>query len=304
MTAETLALLACPDCGSSFDGQGNPSDRLECSSCGASFNVANGVPNLLPGRDRDDRWREWDEKQALGLAEYEQAEGEGEGFADVAAEFASFAGMRGTILDIGCGIGNAPPYVDRSGDAHYVGLDPLNGRAVHDFEFVQGVGEQLPLRDAVCDFVVSATSLDHVVEPERVLSEAKRVLKPTGFLALWVAVVDEEAILKRWWRPRFHPRVALREGGPRRLLGGFWYWAVTAPRKRLTTRVRFHLDPEGLIRDLYADRMRFHFHFYRQNEVEELLRRCGFAVRKQRVIEDRDRGNSLFVLAGPTGEAG
>jgi SAM-dependent methyltransferase len=305
MTAETLALLACPDCGASFGDEGDPTERLECSSCGARFSVANGVPNLLPTRDRDDRWREWDQKQALGLAEYEQAEEvESEGFADVAAEFASFVGIRGTILDIGCGIGSAPPYVDPSGDAHYVGLDPLNGRIAHNFEFVQGVGEQLPVRDAVCDFVVSATSLDHVVEPERVLSEARRVLRPTGFLALWVAVVDEEAILKRWWRPGFEPKAALREGGVRRLLGGFWYWAVIAPRKRLTTRVRFRLDPDGVIRDLYADRMRFHFHFYRRNEVEDLLRRCGFVVRKQRLIVDRDRGNSLFVLAGPTGDVG
>jgi SAM-dependent methyltransferase len=275
---------------------------LACTSCGARFAVEDEVPKLVPRRRGAARWRQWDEKQARGLAEYEQSEPMAGPFQAVAVEFGRFAKLHGTVLDVGCGIGGAPPYVNASEVANYIGLDPLDGRGEHGFDFIQGIGEQLPIRDEVCDYVVSATSLDHVVEPERVLGEARRVLKPGGRLALWIAVVDEDAILHRWWRPPFEPRAAFREGGLRRLLGSLWYWSVVAPAKRLVTRVRFRFAPEAVIRDLYADRMRYHFHFFRRAEVENLVSRSGFTVLKQRLVQDRDYGNSLFVLASPTGK--
>jgi len=150
---------------------------------------------------------------------------------------------------------------------------------------------------------VSATSLDHVVDPERVLLEANRVLKSEGSLALWIAVVDEDAILNRWWRPRLDPGAAFRQGGARGLAGNVVHWALVAPARRLAARLRLRLDPEKLIEDLYSERMRYHFRFYRCREVEDLVARCGFRVVKQQLIEDRERGNSLFVLARPDARA-
>jgi SAM-dependent methyltransferase len=300
MRRETLEVLACPECHGRLEPPDHAVVSLACTSCGARFAVDNDVPRLVPRGGRDERWGEWDEKQALGLIEYEQSDPPAGYFHDVAVEFGHFAELHGTVLDVGCGIGDAAPYVPSTEVANYIGLDPLDGRGGHGFDFIQGIGEQLPIRDAVFDYVVSATSLDHVVEPDRVLSEARRVLKPGGRLALWIAVVDEDAILHCWWRPPFEPRAAFREGGLRRLLGSLWYWSVQAPRKRLVMRVRFRFAPDAVTRDLYADRMRYHFHFFRRVEIENLVAHCGFTILKQRLVESRDYGDSLFVLASPT----
>jgi SAM-dependent methyltransferase len=49
---------------------------------------------------------------------------------------------------------------------------------------VQGIGERLPLADASVDLVLSMQVLEHVQEPERVLREIDRVLRPGGVLYL------------------------------------------------------------------------------------------------------------------------
>ena len=46
--------------------------------------------------------------------------------------------------------------------------------------FVRAVGEYLPFPDASFDAALSFWSLNHVDQPERVLQEVGRVLKPEG----------------------------------------------------------------------------------------------------------------------------
>ena len=86
--------------------------------------------------------------------------------------------LRGLVLDIGCGIAARPAYFTDDPDCTYVGIDPLDGAVVREFDFVQGIAERLPFADATFDGVISATMLDHVPDPTRVLSDARRVLKP------------------------------------------------------------------------------------------------------------------------------
>lgn len=85
---------------------------------------------------------------------------------------------RGILLDIGCG--DRPyqlllPHVHR-----YVGMD-LDARRRPD---VVGAAEQLPFRDRVADTVLCTEVLEHSPEPEQVLREIRRVLRPGGTLIL------------------------------------------------------------------------------------------------------------------------
>ena len=84
----------------------------------------------------------------------------------------------GRVLDLGCGVGHsfhllAPREtvgVDRSADA-------LTGQ---ERETIVADMRELPLPAASFDAVLSVQSLEHVPDPERVLAEARRVLRPGG----------------------------------------------------------------------------------------------------------------------------
>jgi SAM-dependent methyltransferase len=302
MKQVTVELLACPECGGELRGQDAEATApgetsLACANCGARYTATSNSVRLLPRLSQDGSWSEWNDKQELGLEEYE-VETQSEAEDPLAERFGEFAGLHGVVLDIGCGIGAVPSYARSPSIENYVGLDPLDGERKRGFDFIQGVGEQLPIQSAALDCVVSATSLDHVVDAERVVAEARRVLKPDGAFALWIAVADEETLV-RPFRPRLDPAAAYEQGGVRQLAGHCWNWAIAAPVRRFTLRRRFRRDPEGVVRDVFADRMRYHFHFFRPEQVEGLLTRSGFAVKRRQLVRDVTRGSSLFVLATP-----
>ncbi|MDX1487928.1 MAG: methyltransferase domain-containing protein, partial [Acidiferrobacterales bacterium] len=99
------------------------------------------------------------------------------------------------VLEIGCGAGPiAEALAQWPGVAEVVGVDPspvllekareLRG-AISNLAFQEGDGRSLPLGDAEFDVVVMHTTLCHVPSPERVLSEAFRVLRSDGWLAVF-----------------------------------------------------------------------------------------------------------------------
>ncbi len=297
---EFLELLACPACG---DELGDDGPQLRCAHCGSRYPIVDGVPHILP-RLRGSRWREWEVKQELGLAEYEAEAEPSEHILGLARAFAEFADPVGLILDIGCGTAAQPPYHRRDGRARYVGVDPLVGTIARDFEFVVGVGEHLPFRSARFDVVLSATTLDHVVDAATSLREARRVVRPGGRVALWVGVVDSVALRHAATADYPLPTAAgMRRRLAQRDLRGIRTAAlrrlVHNPARRATTELRFRLRERETIDALYADRASYHFRFFKESDVLHLLEESGLDIVNTRSFGDPAHGWSLFALAKP-----
>lgn len=94
------------------------------------------------------------------------------------------AGARGRVLDVGCAGGWARSAI--AGDCAYIGLDyPTTVDAFYGTRpDVFADGAALPFHDEAFDTVLLLEVLEHVAEPERVISEIARVLKPGGSLLL------------------------------------------------------------------------------------------------------------------------
>jgi ubiquinone/menaquinone biosynthesis C-methylase UbiE len=97
------------------------------------------------------------------------------------------------VLEVGCGTGAVTRLLARRpGVAEAVGVDPSPvfiakagelAAGLDNLSFEEGDGRALRFGDGDFDVVVCHTVLCHVPEPERVLTEALRVLRPGGTLA-------------------------------------------------------------------------------------------------------------------------
>lgn len=98
---------------------------------------------------------------------------------------------RDTVLDVGTGPGLAAARArEQGGDV--VGIDfsesmVATARALHpDIPFQVAPAEALPFEDETFDVVIGNFVLHHSGQPERLLSEAQRVLRPGGRAAFTV----------------------------------------------------------------------------------------------------------------------
>ncbi len=115
-------------------------------------------------------------------------------------------GVRGRVLELGCGTGrNLPRY--RSGTALF-GVDPhpqnleRARRRAHGVPLVQARAEALPFRDGAFDTVVASLVLCSVDDTPRALAELRRVLAPDGSLRAMEHVRAGSA-----WRARLQDAV-------------------------------------------------------------------------------------------------
>ncbi len=144
------------------------------------------------------------------------------GFAQARARL--FAGLSGTILELGVGTGRNLPYYPQ--DARMIALDlsrGMIGHAVHKAHalsssvvFLVGDAEELPFADASLDAVVGSGVFCCVPDAVRGFREVKRILKPggkvvllehmrpTGVLGLFFDLLDP--IVSRFMGPHINRR--------------------------------------------------------------------------------------------------
>jgi SAM-dependent methyltransferase len=96
------------------------------------------------------------------------------------------------VLEVGSGLGGALLELRRRG-VRAIGVEPsgewcgiirrrLRQKGLPEGCVVQATGEHLPFEDASADVVFTLQVLEHVDEPERVMAEIDRVLRPGGRL--------------------------------------------------------------------------------------------------------------------------
>ncbi len=97
--------------------------------------------------------------------------------------------VKPSLLDVGCGGGYLTEELARSG-LSVTGIDP-SPATIHtareharqtglDIDYLEGRGEALPFASARFDCVCCCDVLEHVADPELIVAEIARVLKPGG----------------------------------------------------------------------------------------------------------------------------
>ncbi|MBI1245720.1 MAG: methyltransferase domain-containing protein [Alphaproteobacteria bacterium] len=145
------------------------------------------------------------------------------------------------VADIGCGDGALAGMLSRELDAEVVGIDPSAaaiGHARAEFarrswrgEFVVGDAYATGLPDASFDAAISADVIEHVRHPDRLLAEARRILKPGGvFVVTTPQRVSErplDPLHVQEWFPEEFAQMCATHFGPvevhRQTHPVFWY---------------------------------------------------------------------------------
>lgn len=124
-----------------------------------------------------------------------------------------FTNLRGKVkkvLEIGIGTGPNLKYYANDSGVQVVGVDPnlkmekyaeaaavAAGLPLKNFNFIQAVGEALPLGDASVDAVVGTLVLCSVKDVDKSLKEVKRVLKPGGLYLFVEHVAAKDGTVAR-----------------------------------------------------------------------------------------------------------
>lgn len=136
------------------------------------------------------------------------------------------------VLDVACGPGAVTTQLARSSDAKVIGIDlspemlraasaATKAQYAQRIWLVQGHAEELPFADATFDAMTFTYLLRYVADPEAVLKELARVVKPGGRIAsLEFAVPTRPIWHVSWW---FYTRAVLPIAG---LLTGGKGWMV------------------------------------------------------------------------------
>lgn len=107
------------------------------------------------------------------------------------------------MLDAGCGV-DAPFTRKFSGEAKIVGID-LCQKLPKDLSTVCGNLSQLPFLDSSFSIIFSRSVFEHLVEPDQVMREMYRALRPGGFCVILTPNrYDYSSIVARFTPQGFH----------------------------------------------------------------------------------------------------
>lgn len=194
----------------------------------------------------------YSELQSKMLVEHERR-AKGAKIVTVLTHFLGRADLAGhTVLDLGCSTGFISHELHRAGatvtgvDIDEPGLARARQRFGGEIPFVCADGEQLPWPDGCVDAVVFNHIYEHVLDPDAVLAEIRRVLRPDGVVYLGLGnrlgiVEPHHKLPFLSWLParaadryvaatgradRYHERFRTRPG-LRRLCRGLRVWDYT-----------------------------------------------------------------------------
>jgi 2-polyprenyl-3-methyl-5-hydroxy-6-metoxy-1,4-benzoquinol methylase len=93
----------------------------------------------------------------------------------------------GAVLDVGCGAGGVGPGLRRAGATHLSGIEVVPeqaelARATYDHVVAAPVEQALEALEGPFDTILCLDVLEHLVDPERVLSDLRRVAAPEARL--------------------------------------------------------------------------------------------------------------------------
>jgi SAM-dependent methyltransferase len=91
----------------------------------------------------------------------------------------------GTLYDLGCGESPYKTWLLNHAD-QYIGVDWSGSYHETTADIVANLNEPLPIENEVADTVLSLSVMEHLSEPQVMLKEANRILKPGGGLVLQV----------------------------------------------------------------------------------------------------------------------
>lgn len=175
---EPLAQYACPMCKGPVTASSQ--DTAECQSCQWHFRMRNGQPDFRLDavdsvKDATDNTEKWQNRLKLFLRQAPYLYrllvytiGPTLILGPTSQRFVNELGPDARILSIGAGV------LRLKGNITHLDYEP--------YEHLEVVGDahHLPFPENSFDAVVCETMLEHVLEPERVIAEMHRVLKPGG----------------------------------------------------------------------------------------------------------------------------
>lgn len=195
-------------------------------------------------------------------------------------------GLRGRVLDVGCGPQRQKPaYLSHVDDDKLIGIDPLPGCSERDFPFIKAIAEALPFEDGVFEQVVFCRTLDHMLDFKAALASAVRVTAPGGRVHILMDDVSKggssakgglSRLLHIVRRGAVQIGCAIRDKGLRQGLSYAWNTS------------RMHI-PDGAM-DF------FHAYFPQEEEVARALREAGAPH-----VETLQLGAELLITARKNG---
>ena len=223
-----LDCLACPlDNSVSLSAVQDATGKIvTLRSRDAEYRVVHNVPCLIPelGKGMGGDLPQWQTHQKKMWQEYQDGvEGvftyeDNPMGREVGQIIARSGGRR--YLDVGCGAMAWPVYMAASSECvEWIGIDPFFGDVARQFPFVQGLGEYLPFLPESFDGALYASTIYHLLNPQRSLRRVHSVLKPMGKLFVWYSASRADAKYVAWR--------ALRALGFARLYDSDHQWAFT-----------------------------------------------------------------------------
>lgn len=89
------------------------------------------------------------------------------------------------LYDLGCGESPFRDFLLQHAD-HYIGVDWGGSRHDTKADIAADLNKPLPIESDVADTVISLSVMEHLCEPQVMLNEAYRILKPGGTMLLQV----------------------------------------------------------------------------------------------------------------------